>query len=66
MDWTDWFYYDETSPSCLRWKVSRYACGLLLVAAGEQAGTIGGQFYFRVQLRQKIYTVHRIIWEMHK
>lgn len=23
-NWSDYFYYDETSPSCLRWKVDRY------------------------------------------
>lgn len=64
MIWSDWFYYDETSVSYLRWKVDRYACGLLLVSANDVAGTIGGQCYYRVQLQNKIYTVHRIIWEM--
>jgi hypothetical protein len=62
--WGEWFYYDESSPSCLKWKVSRYAGGLLLVSAGDTAGTIGGQDYYRVQLNKKIYHVHRIIWEM--
>lgn len=64
MNWEGWFVYDETSPSCLRWKVDRYAGGLLLVAAGDLAGTIGGQVYYRVQLDGKVYSVHLIIWEM--
>jgi hypothetical protein len=64
MNWNDWFEYDESSVSCLRWKVDRYAGGLRLVAAGDEAGTIGGQGYYRVQLKGKVYTVHLIIWEM--
>lgn len=64
MNWDDVFYYDETSPSCLRWKIDRYASGLLLVSKGDPAGTIGGQKYYRVQLCNVIYTVHLIIWEI--
>jgi hypothetical protein len=66
MNWNDWFEYDESSVSCLRWKVDRYAGGRQLVAAGDEAGTIGGQQYYRVQLQGKIYTVHLIIWELLK
>ena len=65
MNWSDWFYYDETSPSCLRWKVGRDANGKVLVNVGDTAGTIGGQLYYRVQLNHKVYTVHRIIWEIY-
>ena len=59
MNWNEYFYYDESSPSCLRWKVSN---GRAL--KDSVAGTIGGQKYYRVQLKRKVYTVHRIIWEM--
>lgn len=59
MEWNDVFYYDESSPSCLRWKISN---GKTL--KDSVAGTIKGQYYYRVQYKRKIYTVHRIIWEM--
>ena len=61
--WSEYFYYDETSQSCLRWKIkpSKYSN----VLSGNEAGTIKGQFYYRVQLNKKLYTVHRIIWELH-
>lgn len=58
--WQEYFTYDETSPSCLRWKISGGS-----IQAGDIAGTVGGQVYYRVQLKRKLYTVHRIIWEMY-
>jgi hypothetical protein len=65
MDYNDYFYYDETSPSCLRWKVNR-CCGKdgrrVLVSAGELAGTLGSDRRWRVRLDGKLYLVHRIVW----
>ena len=34
MNWSDIFYYDETSKSCLRWKKDR-----VRVKAGDEVGT---------------------------
>lgn len=65
MDWNDWFVYDESSISYLRWKVDRYAGGRKLVSAGDEAGTIGGVAYYRIQLRGKLTYNHIVIWEMH-
>jgi hypothetical protein len=65
IDWNDWFYYDETSPSCIRWKVDRYKGKNFetpMVKAGDVAGSICANGYWRVGFRKKQYKVHRIIW----
>ena len=61
---SDYFYYDETSPSCLCWKVDnkvrtkdrtkRYA--------GDPAGYLTKLGYYEVKLQGKSYKIHRIIW----
>jgi len=69
--WDDWYYYDETSPSCLRWAVNRYkgrGHAILLIAKDAVAGsfdTSRGSGYYVVFLHKKGYTAHRVIWEMH-
>lgn len=67
--WEDWFYYDETSHTSLRWKVDR-KCGAdylrNIVSAGDPAGAVSGEDgHFAVILEGKKYKVHRIIWELH-
>lgn len=65
MDWHKYFYYDATSPSCLRWKVERYANNHLLVSAGDMAGSLDkGILYYYVGLLGEVYAVHRVIYEM--
>jgi hypothetical protein len=65
--WDDWFTYDETSPSCLRWRVN-ILCGRKLaqirVHAGDSAGSIGVSGYYSVGLQCKTRVCHRIIMEM--
>lgn len=67
----DWFYYDETSPSCLRWKVDRMSGKFLnvkLVSAGDVAGFKGehrGQYRWKVGLLGKEYKAHRIVLFLH-
>lgn len=71
MDFSDVFYYDETSPSGLRWKVfnraimpenKRYPGDV----AGFKKQIAGGEFmYYRVKLNGINYAVHRIVWELH-
>lgn len=66
-DWSDWFYYDETSPSCLRWKVDIYSSSGRRTKA--QAGRCAGGLdktsgYFQLRLQQLTYQVHRVIYEM--
>jgi len=60
MNWHDYFYYDETSPSCLRWKVKRKAAEKDSVAGWDDQCS----GYYRVQVCRRQYFVHRIIWEM--
>lgn len=58
----DWFYYDEESPSCLRWR--RAPLGQR-IRAGDDVKSIGkssGKSYFVVKLLNSSYKVHRIIY----
>lgn len=51
------FYYDETSETFLRWKVSRGN-----KKAGDIAGCDSTGGYYRVSINNSDYMVHRIIW----
>lgn len=60
MNWCEYFYYDESSPSGLRW----------LINAGKrrQSGDIAGTVChgaWRVQVEGVVYMVHRVVYEMH-
>jgi hypothetical protein len=74
INWHDWFYYDETSPSCLRWKITRHKgrsyrqiATLKDSIAGCQRNLkdLPNQKYWRVKLFSKTRQVHRVIYEMH-
>jgi hypothetical protein len=67
IDFSEYFYYDETSPSCLRWKVDR--CygknfNVVVVANGDKAGYLSEKLYWNVELEGRSYKVHRVIWQM--
>lgn len=71
--WSDWFYYDETSPTFLRWRVDRYRGKKLaqkIISSGDVAGSNnvktedGNNGYSSVTLHNKTYATHRVIWEM--
>lgn len=67
MNFNDWFYYDETSPSGIRWKVDRWSgqnYSVLRVAKGIVAGSINSKGYWQVIVQKKGYRVHRVIWEI--
>ena len=67
MNWCDYFIYDETSPSCLRWKVSRRSgngSGIEHVKAGQVAGCPDSKGQYQVNLNGTNTMCHRIIWEM--
>lgn len=71
MKWSDYFYYDETSTTFLRWKNNIYKGNpeFLAIAAGEIAGTRqyrenGDPKRLQVQLNNKVYAIHTIIWEI--
>lgn len=53
--------YDETSPSRLRWKVTRRGTA----RAGAPAGTLIRGGYYHVRIDGQVYLAHRIIYAMH-
>lgn len=72
MQWSDYFYYDETSPTCLRWKVDVYG-GRNYSVRNITAGDVAGCFHsnpentnFRtcVTLKRTLRQANRVIWEM--
>jgi hypothetical protein len=71
IDWKEVFYYDVTSPSCLRWACNIENKGtfgntiVYVKVIGDKAGTLNkGQNRWKVKYQQKLYMVHRIIYEL--
>lgn len=67
IDYSQFVYYDETSPSCLRWKVdikSGRGYTKILVKAGDVAGT-KEKGYWHCQISKKRVYNHRVIWVLH-
>lgn len=59
--WHEWFYYDENSPSGLRWASSPNWS----ISVGEVAGSLmGSTGYWIVGHDHKQTLCHRIVWEM--
>lgn len=68
MNWNEWFVYDESSASCLRWKVDIRTGKdgrVLLVSAGDVAGCLDADGYYRGQCCGKSWKAHRVVWELH-
>lgn len=60
-DWLKIFYYDETSPSCLRWKIKPAKN----VGIGDPAGSINKvDNYYAVRYNNTPYKCHRVVWEL--
>lgn len=57
----EYVYYDETSPSCLRWKVG----GRKIKVDLEAGGLNGMTGYYSVMINGKRYRSHRIIALLH-
>lgn len=56
-------YYDETSPTCLRWKVERYnTYGGKITSIGDIAGNLNKNGYVRVCANKTEYLGHRLVW----
>lgn len=61
--WADLVYYDESSPSCLRWAVDRGRS----VKQGAPAGSLSKKGYWEIKsclFDNKHTYCHRIIWEL--
>lgn len=66
---SEYFYYDETSPSCLRWKISRYQFEpyfKVLCVAGDVAGKLDKKGYWIINTRGLIGEGVRISWGVHR
>lgn len=65
INYSDYVYYDESSPTCLMWKVDRNG--------GAKAGDVAGYCYrdkngkleSTVTINNKDYSPHRLIWCIH-
>lgn len=60
------FYYDNTSPSCLRWNETRYTGNpkRVLVSKGDYVGNKTPRGYYETSVNGKKYLTHRIVWEL--
>lgn len=61
IDWSSIVYYDEDSPSCLKWAVTR---GPKAQANGI-AGGWNGKGYCSIQLNKRNYSAKLIVWYLH-
>lgn len=62
------FYYDETSPTCLRWGRESYSgrnYGKLQVKIGDVAGSLNKSGHFEVYFEGRLQQVHRIVYMLH-
>ena len=62
IDFSNILEYDETSPSCLTWKITTSTKAI----AGNPAGTLDSQNYWVVRYKGKGYKVHRVIFILDK
>ena len=60
MDLNDYFYYDETSPTCLRHKAVKYC----RKREGESTGQRKSHGYYLVTAGGVTYKAHRVIYEL--
>lgn len=74
VNYHDYFYYDEDSTTCLRWKVERRPArapnGKCPINPGDVAGTrnrcykSGRPKGTYVRINKKTHQIHRVIWEL--
>lgn len=68
VNWKDLVYYDETSPSCLRWKIDKtdkYNIRYNL-KKDNIVGYLNKQGYWTLKHKYKTWTVHEIICIIHE
>lgn len=67
MNFHNYVYYDETSPTYLRWKHDKYVgkySNVLKYAEGDVAGSIQKR-RVTISIEMKFYAVHRVILALH-
>lgn len=65
--WSEYFRYDESSPTCLRWAVTRYwgrNMDAVRVYEGDVAGYRHKEGYYQVEVDGIGKLTHRVVWEM--
>ena len=65
IEWDKYFYYDTTSPTYLRWKITYHTKKPDDVAGCFSKRENGKPKRAQVQLKGKTVPVHLIIWEIH-
>lgn len=67
IQWNDFFIYDKTLPTFLKWNVDVY-CGpnhcAKKFAAGTPAGFIDQEGYVIIKIHGKAHRGHKVVWEM--
>lgn len=67
-DLKELYYYDESSPTCLRWNKDIFSGRYMNqknVGKGDVAGGFSsGSGYYQVRNYGKLFLVHRVIWEL--
>lgn len=67
-DWGKYFYYDETSESCLRrnkdWISGRDGCIIKARKGDACVNKSGNGRYYDVYCEKRLHKIHRIIWEI--
>lgn len=61
----EFFEYDETSKSCLRWK-KKPNPKASEIKTGDEAGTLNSSGYYVVKLNQVLYYCHRVVMVLQK
>ena len=66
-DWSEYFYYDETSPTHLRWAIENNSKAHGKRYKGDVAGSFGNirNPYPTVKLGSQRFAIHRIIYALH-
>lgn len=67
-DFLIFVYYDETSPSGLRWKVDRYTgktYNVKVASCGDVAGSLQKSGYYLVPINNRNFRAHRLIYKIH-
>lgn len=64
-EWSKYFYYDSTSPTYLRWRITYHTKNPHDVAGCLVKRENGKPKRAQVQFKGKTIAVHLIIWELH-
>lgn len=67
IDYSEYVFYDETSPSCLRWKVdvkSGRGYTKIIIKAGDVVGT-KEKGYWHCQINNRRIYNHKVVWLLH-